>query len=86
MASKYFGDDEPVGKIIIADNKYSFTVRGIIEDVPPNSHFDFDFLTGFETLYSMRGGKENVESWGSNSYITYILLADMQTRKPSELS
>ena len=76
MASKYFGDDDPVGKIIIADNKYSFTVRGILEDVPPNSHFDFDFLTGFETLYSMRGGKENVESWGSNSYITYILLAD----------
>jgi putative ABC transport system permease protein len=76
MASKYFGDDEPIGKIIIADNKYSFTVRGILEDVPPNSHFDFDFLTGFETLYIMRGGRENVESWGSNSYITYILLAD----------
>jgi putative ABC transport system permease protein len=76
MASKYFGDDDPVGKIIIADNKYSFTVRGILENVPPNSHFDFDFLTGFETLYSMRGGKENVENWASNSYITYILLAE----------
>ena len=24
----------------------------------------------------MRGGKENVENWGSNSYITYFLLAD----------
>lgn len=76
MAAKYFGDDDPVGKIMIADNKYSFTVRGILEDVPPNSHFDFDFLTGFETMYSMRGGKANVESWGSNSYITYILLAE----------
>jgi putative ABC transport system permease protein len=76
MASKYFGDDDPVGKIILADNKYAFTVRGILEDVPPNSHFDFDFLTGFETLYSMRGGKENVENWSSNSYITYFLLAE----------
>jgi putative ABC transport system permease protein len=76
MASKYFGDDNPVGKIILADNKYSFTVRGILEDIPPNSHFDFDFLTSFETLNSMRGGKEIIENWGSNSYITYILLAE----------
>ncbi|MBK7133013.1 MAG: ABC transporter permease [Bacteroidales bacterium] len=30
MASKYFGKDDPVGKSILADNKYVFTVCGIL--------------------------------------------------------
>jgi putative ABC transport system permease protein len=76
MATKYFGSEDPVGKIIKADNKYAFTVRGILENIPHNSHFDFDFLTGMETLYSIRGGKTNVETWNNSSYATYILLTD----------
>jgi len=76
MASKYFGNEDPVGKTITADNKYVFTVKGIIENIPSNSHIDFDFITGFETFYSLRGGKENVDRWGSNSYQTYYQLKE----------
>jgi len=74
MAGKYFGDENPIGKSITADNKYVFTVKGILDDIPDNSHLRFDFITGFETLYSIRGGKENVDKWDSNSYITYFQL------------
>ncbi|HAN19039.1 MAG: hypothetical protein A2X13_11410 [Bacteroidetes bacterium GWC2_33_15] len=74
MATKYFGNENPIGKYITADNKYVFTVKGILRDIPKNSHLRFDFITGFETLYSIRGGKENVDKWGSNSYITYFQL------------
>jgi putative ABC transport system permease protein len=84
MAVKYFGNEDPLGKTIIADNKYVFTVRGILENIPQNSHLDFDFLTGFETLYSMRGGKESVEKWGNFSYTTYIQLLD--NVKPEDIS
>jgi putative ABC transport system permease protein len=76
MAARYFGNADPIGKTIIADNKYLFTVRGVLENIPENSHLKFDFLTGFETFYSIRGGKEKVESWTSLSYITYIRLSD----------
>lgn len=76
MAVKYFGNEEPVGKTIIADNKYLFTVRGVLENIPENSHLQFDFLTGFETLYSIRGGREKVETWPNLSYLTYIQLFD----------
>jgi len=76
MALKYFGKDNPIGKTIIADNKYLFTVKGILENIPQNSHLDFDFLTGFETLYKIRGGKEKVETWSSFSYSTYVKLID----------
>ena len=76
MAVKYFGDEDPIGKTIKADNSYVFTVRGILEDIPKNSHFNFDFITGIGTYYSIRGGKEKVEKWGTNIFITYISLMD----------
>jgi len=76
IAEKYFGNEEAIGKTIKADNKYIFTVRGVLKNIPDNSHFDFHFLTGFETLYSERGGKEKVETWTSSSYSTYIQLID----------
>jgi putative ABC transport system permease protein len=81
MDIKYFGNEEAVGKTIKVDNKYLFTVRGILENIPQNSNFDFDFLTGFETYHSMRGGKEKVETWGNFSYSTYVLLFENFTQE-----
>ena len=76
MATKYFGNEDPLGQVLKADNKYLFTVMGILENIPQNSHFDFDFLTGFETLYQIRGGKARIETWGNFSYSTYVKLPD----------
>jgi putative ABC transport system permease protein len=76
MANKYFGKEDPIGRTIKADNKYLFTVRGVLENIPKNSHLDFDFLTGFGTLYKMRGGRERVETWTNFSYSTYVKLQD----------
>ncbi len=39
MAKKYFGNQDPVGKTILADNKYVFTVRGILENIPAQFTF-----------------------------------------------
>ncbi len=76
MAAKYFGNEDPLGQVLKADNKYLFTVMGILENIPQNSHIDFDFLTGFETLYQIRGGKARIETWGNFSYSTYVKLHD----------
>jgi putative ABC transport system permease protein len=76
MARKYFGNEDPVGKTILADNKYLFTVRGIIENIPQNSHFHFDFLSGFNTLAKIKGGIGSVENWNSFEFTTYVLLND----------
>jgi len=73
MALKYFGEEEPVGKTITLDNRYDFTVTGILENVPKNSHFRFDFLASFITLKSVRG-REDLNSWNDVSYKTYALL------------
>lgn len=76
LAKKYFGNEEAVGKTIKVDNNFIFTVRGVLKNIPDNSHFDFHFLTGFETLYSEKGGKDKVETWTRFSYSTYIQLFD----------
>ena len=47
MAQKYFGDENPIGKVITGDDKYEFSVTGIMRDLPDNSHFHFDFLASF---------------------------------------
>ena len=48
MAEKYFGTEDPVGKVIEADPYNSgtlmlFKVTGVTENVPPQSHFHFIF-------------------------------------------
>jgi putative ABC transport system permease protein len=76
MAHKYFGDEDPIGKIIEMSNKYDFTVKGIMKDAPLNSHLQFDFLAPLTTLKSIRGQEDYLESWGNFSYYTYILLQE----------
>ena len=36
---KYFGEDDPLGKTILVENEYALTVSGVIENLPPNTHF-----------------------------------------------
>lgn len=49
-AKKYFGNSNPLGKIIEIDNKYMFEVNGVIKDVPVNSQFRFDFIAPYASL------------------------------------
>jgi len=73
-ATKYFGNEDPVGKVIEADpyndgNMMRFLITGVAENVPDNSHFHFDFLASYSTL------KEDTESFrGFYQHFTYILL------------
>ena len=81
MARKYFGHEEPVGKILrikewYSIKKYDYIVRGVLKDIPDNSHFKFDFLISYNTLYSLkRGGKNSVETWSYYEPKTYVKLA-----------
>ncbi len=43
-AAKFFGDQNPLGKVIVGDNKMNFTVTGVINDFPKNSKFNYDMI------------------------------------------
>ena len=49
-AAKYFGDEDPIGKILTLDNEHDYEVTGIYKDIPENSHFHFDMLLSMEGL------------------------------------
>ncbi|MCK4663469.1 MAG: ABC transporter permease [Bacteroidales bacterium] len=74
-ASKFFGNEDPVGKSLRINDKNNYLITGIVEDVPQNSHFHFNMLVSFSTLYKLNG-KERYKHWGSISYSTYITLTD----------
>src|SRR6185369_3147749 len=44
IAEKYFGNSNPIGESIVIDNGLPYRVTGVMQDVPANSHFRFDFL------------------------------------------
>ncbi len=73
IAEKYFGDEDPLNKDLKIGNMYDLTVTGVLENVPPNSHLQFDFIIPFEIL-KMAGN--SLDQWGNNSYFTYVELAE----------
>ncbi|MDN5213908.1 ABC transporter permease [Fulvivirgaceae bacterium BMA12] len=80
-AEKYFGKQiDPVGQEIYwNDGNYeaTFTVTGIIDNVPQNSHLKFDFLFSFSTLESLdaNGLVPLSQNWGWPGFYTYILVS-----------
>ncbi|MBN2202554.1 ABC transporter permease [bacterium] len=71
MARKYFGKFNPIGRTIRVDQKDSYMITGVIQDTPENSHFIYDFVASFATLYSKR---KNMETWNNNSFPAYVQL------------
>lgn len=80
MAKKYFGDQSAMGEYMevkIGSASMDMQVRGIMEDVPDNSHFQLDFLASMEPVVEFYGGYEAVmKNFGSNSFSTYLLLEE----------
>ena len=72
MSRKYFGNREILGQSIVVDDTLQFKVTGVIEDIPPNSHFAFDFLSSFPTLQKIGFG--GLTSWWSFGGYNYLLL------------
>src|SRR5690349_19071427 len=66
MAQRYFGDDDPIGKVLRLNQKDDVTVTAVIEDVPAQSHFHFDFLLSFRRL-----PRQIETNWGGYNYYTY---------------
>lgn len=73
-AKKYFGDENPIGKILKVDNRFEYEITGIVEDVLPQSHFKFDFLASFSSLKLLFRSERMLNDWVWNPCWTYVLL------------
>ncbi|MCJ7581230.1 MAG: ABC transporter permease [Candidatus Aminicenantes bacterium] len=87
MAAKYFENENPIGKIIRWEDGVDLRVTGVLKNIRPNSHFQFDFLGSFASLTQIFGGNLP-QGWYWNPCWTYILLEpgvspeDLQARFP----
>jgi putative ABC transport system permease protein len=74
-ARKYFGEQDPLGRVLKLEGKFDLTVTGVMEDLPPQSHFRIDGLISFSTLPSMVGPQLQ-KGWVWNPCWTYVLLQE----------
>ncbi len=79
MQQKLFGNVNPVGEIIQFDER-SFQVKGVIEDLPDNSHLKFSGLVSAVTIAEEIGLERFNDTssgafWNISVY-SYILLAE----------
>jgi len=69
VAEKYFGSEEPLGKILSLNNRYDFKVTGVIKKVPDHSSITFNMVVPLEFMRTI--GRYN-PGWGSNSIVTFL--------------
>ena len=78
VATKFFGKQDPVGKVLTSDNG-PLTVTGVIEDVPPSSHFHF------KIAFSLKSWWRDVDqARGAQAFYSYIRLRETTT--PAEFN
>jgi putative ABC transport system permease protein len=70
MAKRMFGDQDPMNKILRVDTM-NYLVSGIMEDLPPNTRFSFDFLVNWHMVKAL-GWEDAV--WENNFVNTFALL------------
>lgn len=72
-AENIFGSANPIGQSVTryANDTLVFKVTGVMENVPANSHLQFDGLFSFNTIIK----PDFMERWGNNWLVTYLELA-----------
>lgn len=80
LAIKYFGDEPAIGKLIVigGDNR-TYTVSGVAENTPSNSHFSFTALLSARSNEDLSTG-----IWLNNFMYTYFLLREQATPQQVE--
>src|SRR5674476_721802 len=71
LATKYFGNINPVGKTLTVENSAQFTVTGVFKNIPANSMFTFSAVIPYSYLKEIGVADR---SWGNNSIFTFIRL------------
>ncbi len=73
-AWRYFGDIDPMGKVLKIDGAQEYVITGVVKSIPENSHFKFDILLSYENLIQRSRRNWDDSWWGADVY-TYVLLA-----------
>ena len=82
-AQRYFGNQDPIDQVItVPDGQYAgdYSVVGVVQDPPGNTHFTFDMLIAYSTFFRI-GVEENWQGFNDYVYIKTVPGADMNSLK-----
>jgi putative ABC transport system permease protein len=70
MSHKYFGNENPIGKVLTLNERKDYTVTGVMNNIPHHSHLHFHFLVLFynKDYY--------LDQYGVSNFYTYILTSE----------
>ena len=84
MAKKYFGSENPLGKVLRKDNSDNFVVTGVLANIPSNSHLQFDFLIPMSSIAHHASMTENL--WDNFNFYDYVQLDKNFKATPAALA
>ena len=75
LAFKYFGAEDAIGKVVNLDNRWDFTVTGVMKNIQTNSHLRPDMFVSYTTMYAIQSW--NLDDWEYHRNLyTYIRLRE----------
>ncbi len=69
-AKAFFGNEDPINKVLTIDNNRSVKVSAIVKHAPGNSTFQFDWIMPFN--YDDSDVKQSMKEWINSSWNVYI--------------
>lgn len=73
MATNLFGDADPLGKIVVLNDRTDFEVVGVFDDLPEQSHMKIDLLYSFSSYVALTSERANT-AWNWDGFMTYVQL------------
>jgi len=84
MAKKYFGNEDPIGKVLRKDNNSNVVVTGVLANIPSNSHLQFDFII---PMSSFEHEQEYIAGYWTNFiFYDYIQLDEHFDATPAAIA
>jgi putative ABC transport system permease protein len=83
MATKYFGDKDPIGETLIFSGRQPYKVMAVVKDFPENSHIRFNMLVPYDDMFDLEDEKTEqvlranlAQNFSISHSFTYVLLKE----------
>jgi putative ABC transport system permease protein len=78
VSKAFFGDADPIGKLLKIDNQIAVKVTGVYENLPDNTQFsNLDYMVPWQVNVAIRDWVKNSQvKWDNNSFQLFVQLAD----------
>jgi len=73
ISEKYFGNDDPIGKMLTINDGVDLMVTGVLENLPSNIHFHFDFLLSY--VFMKQNDNSEWFTWSDPGHYNYVVTA-----------